>query len=162
MSHRSRDHQSSDYKSREHEPFWENKSLSEMSGEEWESLCDGCAKCCLHKLEDDDGGEIYYTRVACAYLDLSTCRCKDYQNRLRAVPDCVQLRPEDVSEFHWLPSTCAYRLVAEAKPLPDWHHLISGSANTVHEAGMSVRGRVLSEEQVHPEGLEEHIVRWVE
>lgn len=147
--------------SRQPMAFWESKSLSEMNREEWESLCDGCAKCCLQKLEEESTGEVYYTRVACRHLNLSSCQCKDYQNRLGLVPDCVRLEPEDVTAFHWLPSTCAYRLVAEAKPLPTWHHLISGSRNTVHEAKMSVRGRVLSEEQVHPDGLVEHIVRWV-
>jgi uncharacterized protein len=141
--------------------FWEEKTLGEMSRKEWESLCDGCAKCCLHKLEDEDTGEVFYTKVVCRYLD-DQCQCTEYQRRNDLVPNCVWLRPEDVDEFHWLPSTCAYRLVAEGKPLPSWHPLISGSALGVHESGVSIKGRALSEQYVHPEGYEEHIITWVE
>lgn len=141
--------------------FWEQKSLAEMDQQEWESLCDGCAKCCLHKLEDEDSGEVFYTKVVCRYMD-EQCRCTEYQQRNVLVPNCVWLKPEDVAEFHWLPQTCAYRLVAQGKPLPDWHHLVSGDANTVHEAGVSIKGRALSEDYVHPDGFEEHIIHWVE
>ena len=141
--------------------FWEQKSLTELDPQEWESLCDGCAKCCLHKLEDEDSGEVFYTKVVCRYMD-EQCRCTEYQQRNVLVPNCVWLKPEDVAEFHWLPQTCAYRLVAEGKPLPDWHHLISGDTNTVHEAGISIKGRALSEDYVHPDGFEEHIIHWVE
>jgi uncharacterized cysteine cluster protein YcgN (CxxCxxCC family) len=141
--------------------FWERKTLSEMNKEEWESLCDGCAKCCLHKLEDEDSGEVYYTKVVCRYMD-DNCRCTEYQRRNELVPNCVWLRPEDVEVFHWLPSTCAYRLLAEGKPLHDWHPLISGSSDSVHKAGISVQGRTLNEEYVHPDGMEEHIIHWVE
>ncbi|MGK0500882.1 MAG: putative cysteine cluster protein YcgN (CxxCxxCC family) [Oceanicoccus sp.] len=141
--------------------FWEHKSLAEMSREEWESLCDGCAKCCLHKLEDEDSGEVFYTKVVCRYMD-DNCRCTEYQQRNILVPACVWLRPEDVAEFHWLPSTCAYRLVAEGQPLPSWHPLISGSDQSVHQAGVSIQGRALNEEYVHPDGFEEHIIHWVE
>lgn len=141
--------------------FWETKALNEMIREEWESLCDGCAKCCLHKLEDEDTGDVYYTKVVCRYMD-EQCRCTEYQRRNELVPNCVWLKPEDVEEFHWLPSTCAYRLVAENKPLPDWHPLISGNAQSVHRAGVSIKGRALSEEYVHPDGMEEHIIHWVE
>ncbi|MEX1031954.1 MAG: YcgN family cysteine cluster protein [Cellvibrionaceae bacterium] len=140
--------------------FWQTKPLSEMNVVEWESLCDGCAKCCLQKLEDEDNGDLHYTRVACRHLDETNCRCSAYEQR-RQVPHCVLLTAADVTEFGWLPSTCAYRLVAEGKPLPEWHHLISGSRETIHAAGRSVKGRVLSEEYVHPDGLEEHIVHWV-
>lgn len=142
--------------------FWQTKTLDQMDRQEWESLCDGCAKCCLHKLEDEDSGEVYYTKVVCRYLEQSQCQCQHYQQRQKLVPTCVWLKPEDVAEFHWLPSTCAYRLVAEGKPLAEWHHLVSGSKQTVHEQGISVRNRVLSEEYVHPEGMEEHIIHWVE
>lgn len=141
--------------------FWEHKALAELSTQEWEALCDGCAKCCLHKLEDEDSGEVYYTKVVCRYMD-EQCRCTEYQRRNSLVPSCVWLRPEDVAEFHWLPSTCAYRLIAEGKPLADWHPLVSGSPNSVHEAGVSIKGRALSEEFVHPDGFEEHIIHWVE
>jgi uncharacterized cysteine cluster protein YcgN (CxxCxxCC family) len=141
--------------------FWEQKSLAELDPQEWESLCDGCAKCCLHKLEDEDSGEVFYTKVVCRYMD-EQCRCTEYQQRNVLVPNCVWLKPEDVAEYHWLPQTCAYRLVAEGKPLPDWHHLISGDTNTVHELGISIKGRALSEDYVHPDGFEEHIIHWVE
>ncbi|MCR8921740.1 YcgN family cysteine cluster protein [Dasania sp. GY-MA-18] len=142
-------------------PFWETVPLAEMSREQWESLCDGCAKCCLHKLEDEDDGQVYYTKVVCRYMD-DDCRCTEYQRRNELVPNCVWLRPEDVESFHWLPSTCAYRLVYEGQPLPQWHPLVSGNAESVHEAGVSIKGRALSEEFVHPDGYEEHIIHWVE
>jgi uncharacterized cysteine cluster protein YcgN (CxxCxxCC family) len=141
--------------------FWEHKTLEQMNTQEWESLCDGCAKCCLHKLEDEDTAEVFYTKVVCRYMD-EQCQCTEYQRRNELVPNCVWLKPEDVSEFHWLPSTCAYRLVAEKKPLYDWHPLISGDKNSVHQAGVSIRGRALSEEYVHEDGYEEHIINWVE
>lgn len=143
------------------ERFWEHKSLAELNQQEWESLCDGCAKCCLHKLEDEDSGEVFYTKVVCRYMD-EDCRCTQYQQRHVLVPNCVWLKPELVAEFQWLPQTCAYRLVAEGKPLPDWHHLISGDIKSVHAKGISIKGRALSEEYVHPDGFEEHIIHWVE
>ena len=133
-----------------------------MNREEWESLCDGCAKCCLIKLEDEDSGEIYYTKVACRLLDQKSCRCTDYLNRNQRVPTCLWLTPQHLDELKWLPSTCTYRLLHEGKGLPDWHPLISGTQDSVHKAGISVKGRVLSEEYVHPDGFEEHIVHWVE
>ena len=141
--------------------FWEEKTLDEMSSQEWESLCDGCAKCCLHKLEDESSGEVFYTKVVCRYLN-DQCECTEYEHRNTLVPNCVWLKPADVAQFHWLPSTCAYRLVAEGKPLFDWHPLISQRPDSVHESGTSIRGRALSEEYVHPEGYEEHIITWVE
>ncbi|MEZ5529007.1 MAG: YcgN family cysteine cluster protein [Porticoccaceae bacterium] len=142
--------------------FWETKSLTEMNGAEWESLCDGCGKCCLHKLEDEDSGEVYYTDVACRLLDPYSCRCSDYPNRLSLVPDCLQLTAGQIEELCWLPSTCSYRLLAEGQPLPSWHPLVSGDTNSVHIADASVRGKVLSELSVSPDDLEERIVYWVD
>ena len=142
--------------------FWQEKSLAEMSRQEWESLCDGCARCCLHKLEDEDSGKVHYTSVVCRYLDESTCRCTDYQNRSSLVPDCVWLTPDTAEAFKWLPTTCAYRLIAEGKDLKWWHPLVSGRPESVAEAGISIRGKCISEEHVHPDDLEENIIRWVE
>ena len=142
--------------------WWHEKSLAELNPTEWEALCDGCAKCCLHKLEDEDNGEVFYTRVRCRHLDESNCRCSDYANRSVLVPNCISLEPGNVRELDWLPSTCAYRLRARGEPLADWHPLVSGRADSVHRAGISIRGRSLSDEFVHPDGYEEHIVRWVE
>ena len=142
--------------------FWEDKSLAEMSVPEWESLCDGCAKCCLHKLEDADSGEVFYTKVRCRYLLEESCSCSDYERRSVLVPHCIKLRPEDLADYHWLPETCAYRLLAEGKSLFDWHPLVSGNPESVHAAGISIRGRAISDEFVHPDGYDEHIVHWVE
>ena len=124
------------------EPFWKAKTLEEMSEAEWESLCDGCGKCCLSKLEDEDSGEIHFTSVACRLFDAGTCRCSDYANRLSRVHDCVGLTPANVGTISWLPSTCAYRLVAEGHDLYWWHPLVSGDPMSVHEAGVSMRGRI--------------------
>jgi uncharacterized protein len=123
-------------------PFWKTKTLAEMSQSEWESLCDGCGKCCLSKLEDEDTGEIHWTSVACKLFDSGACQCRDYPNRTKKVHDCVKLTPDNVGTIAWLPSTCGYRLVNEGKDLFDWHPLVSGSRNSVHEAGVSVRGKV--------------------
>ncbi len=119
--------------------FWKTKTLEEMSNAEWESLCDGCARCCLEKLEDEDTGKIYFTHVSCKLLDAGLCACKDYSNRTELVPDCVRLTPENVRTLNWLPPSCGYKLVAEGRDLYWWHPLISGDPNTVHEAGVSVR-----------------------
>ncbi|MBC8240268.1 MAG: YcgN family cysteine cluster protein [Alphaproteobacteria bacterium] len=136
--------------------FWQQKSLEQMSPEEWESLCDGCAKCCLHKLEDIDTGELAFTNVACGLLDIGGCRCRDYKRRSTLVPDCVTLTPRNVAELAWMPSTCAYRLLAEGKPLAHWHPLVSGDPDSVHRAGISVRGRCISERHAGP--LEHHVL----
>lgn len=124
------------------EPFWKTKPLEEMTGEEWESLCDGCGKCCMAKLEEEDTGILHWTSVACRLFDAGLCRCGDYENRLTRVADCVRLTPENVRTIPWLPATCAYRMLAEGRDLEWWHPLVSGRAETVHEAGVSVRGRV--------------------
>ena len=139
-------------------PFWRRKSLAEMSDEEWESLCDGCGRCCLVKLQDEDDGTIAYTDVACWLLDGATCRCRNYEERKRWVPDCVVLTPETVSELRWLPSTCAYRLLAEGEDLLWWHPLVCGNPDMVHQVGASVRHRVVSETQVAEEDLVDNII----
>jgi uncharacterized protein len=125
--------------------FWRTKRLAQMTKQEWESLCDGCGKCCLHKLEDEEDARIYFTNVACRLLDPHTCRCANYKNRKQLVPDCVVLTPKKLKNIEWLPDTCAYRLVEEGKDLYDWHPLRSGSAHSVHTAGISVRGKIVSE-----------------
>ena len=141
-------------------PFWKRVPLERMSKREWESLCDGCGKCCLVKLQEEDSETIEVTRVACRLLDLGTCRCGDYANRKKKVPDCVKLTPGNVGSLSWMPSTCAYRLVAEGKDLFDWHPLVSGDPESVHQAGISLRGKVVSERDVPDELLPRYIVDW--
>lgn len=136
--------------------FWETVPLDAMSREQWESLCDGCGKCCLHKLEDDKTGELYPTNVACRLLDPGTARCSDYRRRRAFVPDCVRLTPAKLRNIAWLPASCAYRTVDEGRPLPDWHHLISGDPDAIHRAGQSVRGKTISEDLVGD--LERYVV----
>lgn len=140
--------------------FWETKPLARMTKREWESLCDGCGKCCLVKLQDADTDEISYTDVACKLLDCTSARCSDYANRKKQVPDCVVLSVKLVNQLDWMPSTCAYRLLKEGKPLYWWHHLECGDPNAVHEARISVRGRVVSETLVDDAELVEHVVDW--
>ena len=144
-------------------PFWQEKRLEQMTQAEWESLCDGCGRCCLHKLRDEDTadgqpGALSFTNVACRLLDLTTCRCTDYTHRRRRVPDCVQLTPTEVRQIDWLPPSCAYRRLAEGKDLPAWHPLVTGNPDSVHEAGISVRGRAVDERKAGP--LEHHIADW--
>ncbi len=143
-------------------PFWKRKTLKQMTRTEWESLCDGCGKCCLLKLEDWETGDVSYTDVACRGLDHTSCQCKFYTTRKREVPDCIVLKPEMVARFSWLPGTCAYRLIAEGKDLAWWHPLVSGDPETVHEAGISVRGRVRCESDVDEDAIGDHIVTWPE
>mgnify|MGYP001254026353 CR=1 FL=1 len=141
--------------------FWE-KPLTELSEAEWESLCDGCGRCCLKKLEDEDSGETHYTGVVCRYFDQDSSRCTCYSERSQLVPECLNVKKVDIGSLHWMPSTCAYRLRFEGKPLYDWHPLIAGSRTAMEEAGITIAGRVVSEEFVHPDGYEEHVIRWVE
>lgn len=138
--------------------FWEKKSLAEMTAEEWDLLCDGCAICCLHKLEDEDSGEVFYTGVACRLLDIGRCRCMSYEDRFRQMPDCLYLTPETVKEYHWLPLSCAYRRLSEGKHLPDWHPLLSGNPDSVHSAGVSLRDRAISERYADTENLEAYVL----
>ncbi len=144
-------------------PFWRTKPLAAMTEAEWESLCDGCGRCCLVKLEDEETGRIHYTDVACTLLDCEGGGCRDYPGRQERVPDCVKLSPEAVDGLGWLPRTCAYRLLSEGRGLPWWHPLVSGTPETVHEAGISVRGRTAGpEEAFHVSELEDRIVTWPE
>ena len=140
------------------QPFWKTKKLNEMTRDEWESLCDGCARCCLHKLEDEDTGEIFYTNVACRLLDPITCRCSNYETRSRLVPTCLVLDAELAQQLNWLPPTCAYRLLAEGKDLEWWHPLVSGDRHVIHELGVSVRGSFIYETEVDIEQLEDYII----
>lgn len=140
-------------------PFWQSKALAEMSEVEWESLCDGCGRCCLHKLEDEDTGEVHYTEVACKLLDIGTCRCSNYEKRWDFVDDCVKLTPQSAG-LRWLPKSCAYRRLTEKKKLHWWHPLVSGDPMSVHEAGISVRDRAIAEEKSG--NLLDHIVTWPE
>ncbi len=137
-------------------PFWETKTLAELTQAEWEALCDGCGKCCLHKLEDEDTGELFHTNVACRLLDLATGRCSRYADRFRWVPDCMSLTPAGVRRVRWLPRTCAYRLRAEGQPLPDWHPLRTGDPNSTRLAGASMCGWAAPERRVRR--LENHII----
>ncbi len=142
-------------------PFWRRKSLAQMTKAEWESLCDGCGRCCLNKLEEEGTGKTFYTDVGCRLLDGEACRCRDYPHRLDKVNDCVRLTPKSLARISWLPPSCAYVLIGEGKDLYWWHPLVSGDPDTVHAAGVSVRGRVgASEKDVPDEELEEHIVSW--
>jgi uncharacterized protein len=143
-------------------PFWKTKSLSEMTAAEWEALCDGCGQCCLIKLEDEDTGDIAVTRLACRLLDIGTCRCSDYENRQAHVGDCVKLTPGDVRRLGWLPETCAYRLIDEGQELRWWHPLVSGKPESIHEAGISVRGTAIGERKVPQNRFPAHIVGWIE
>ncbi|MEC9044559.1 MAG: YcgN family cysteine cluster protein [Pseudomonadota bacterium] len=146
----------------EQNAFWKTKTLRQMSSSEWEALCDGCGKCCLIKLIDDLTDDLHYTTVACKLLDCDSCRCGDYNNRKKLVEDCVILSPRLVEELHWMPSTCAYRLIYEGKDLYWWHPLVSGNPNTVHEAGISVKGRAISEREVKDAELPNYINEFLE
>ncbi len=145
---------------KEKAPFW-RKPLEDLSRREWEALCDGCGRCCLVKLEDEDTGKIHFTDVACKLFESGTCRCRDYPRRRRRVSDCVKLTPENLETIPWLPPTCAYRLRREGKDLPDWHPLVSGDPDSVHRAGVSAQGRVAAfEDDVEVDDLPDYIVSW--
>lgn len=141
-------------------PFWEEKSLDEMTEQEWEALCDGCGRCCLIKLEDEDSGEIFNSDVRCKLLDTNSCQCVDYTNRKAKVPDCIKLTPKNVSSISWIPPSCAYRRLAEGRGLAWWHPLISHDMDTVVQAGISVQGRTVAEGDVAPGEWENHAVDW--
>lgn len=141
-------------------PFWKTKTLAEMNDAEWETLCDGCGLCCLNKLEDWETGEIVWTSVRCTLLDGESCRCSDYENRQATVPDCIRLTVESVSEISWLPPTCGYRLVRDGLDLYWWHPLVSGDPDTVHQAGISARGRTISEDGIDIDDYEDYLVTW--
>jgi hypothetical protein len=139
-------------------PFWERKSLEQMTREEWELLCDGCGRCCLEKLKDEDTGKVFYTSVACRYLDTWTCKCGPYDERESFVPDCLVIKPEMIRTIDWLPVTCAYRRIIEGKGLEWWHPLVSGDVDTVHQAGISIREKVISAAYVAEEDLDAYII----
>lgn len=139
-------------------PFFETKSLAEMNAAEWESLCDGCGKCCVILLQEEDSDRVYRTKLACKLLDLNTVRCSDYPNRHSRVPGCVKLTPDNIADLRWMPGTCAYRLLSEGKPLPDWHPLKSGESNGAERAGISVKGQLISETEIPEDEWEDHIV----
>lgn len=142
--------------------FWVTKSLAEMTTGEWESLCDGCGRCCLHKLEDEESGQMYYTNVACRLLDREHCRCSNYPQRMAIVHDCLSLAADTGTQFDWLPMSCAYRRLANGQSLEWWHPLVSGDPDTVHRAGISVRGKTVPEASVAKKDLEDHIIHWID
>ena len=140
--------------------FWKTKTLDQLTSDEWEQLCDGCGRCCLVKLENEDTGAIYTTSVSCRLFDPQTCRCKDYTNRFAKVSDCLDLNPAKVDELQWLPETCAYRLRHEGKQLADWHPLNSKTAQSVIDAGISIIGQTISEDEVEEERLGDYLKDW--
>lgn len=143
--------------------FWQTKTWQEMTDSEWESLCDGCGQCCLHKLEDEDSGDVALTRIACDLLDLKTCRCQNYSQRTQLVSGCLDLRKREFSEYHyWLPKTCAYRLLGEGKDLPDWHPLVTGTLTSVSAAGISVSGYAIKSYGIDEADYEDYITEWLD
>ena len=141
------------------ENFWQTKTLEQMAPDEWESLCDGCGLCCLVKIEDEDTGEVFNTSASCRQLNVETCRCHDYENRLTGVPMCIQLTLENVPQLDWLPETCAYKRLNMGQLLPSWHPLITKNKNSVHEAGFSAKWFAQSEEYVHPDQLVDFVIK---
>ena len=143
-------------------PFWEEKSLSDLNSQEWESLCDGCARCCMIKLEDEDDGNVYHTSLVCHLLDTETCRCTRYPERHELVRDCIELTPDLAKSLSWLPLSCAYRRLANGLPLLPWHPLLSGNRQSVVDAGISVHGRVIPVQMVHEDEHPDHVIDWIE
>ena len=141
--------------------FWQKKSLKEMNRDEWESLCDGCGKCCLNKIDYEDIQKIYYTKVSCQLFDPKTCRCSDYPNRLKKVKDCLKITPDNLTAMKELPASCAYRLIANNKPLKSWHHLVCGDRNKVHTTNNSVKNKVINEKEINENDLEDYIIDWI-
>lgn len=144
--------------SKRKKPFWKTKTLGEMSAAEWESLCDGCGRCCLVKLEDEDTGDIHLTRLSCRLLNTKTCRCSSYETRFEKMSDCIEITLEKIGEIKWLPATCAYRVLAEGGDLAPWHPLVSGDPESVHKAGISVRSLAMSEARVREENYLRYII----
>ncbi|NNM20588.1 MAG: YcgN family cysteine cluster protein [Gammaproteobacteria bacterium] len=142
-------------------PFWETKTLAQMTRREWESLCDGCGRCCLHKVEDTDTGEIFYTSVACKLLNVKTARCRHYARRLEHVPDCIVLKKQHIGHLKWLPESCAYRRLDEGRGLADWHPLVSGDPDSVYAAGISVAGRAKPGAGMSEDEYDEHLIDWI-
>jgi hypothetical protein len=142
--------------------FWQTKTLEQMNSKEWEALCDGCAKCCLVKLEDHDSAEIFHTNVTCELLDIASCQCSNYSGRHSVVKDCITLDQNNIHALSWLPKSCSYRLIADGQPLPDWHYLVSGSKQTIHSYGASLQGWVVSELDVSDDDIQDHIIKWVD
>jgi uncharacterized cysteine cluster protein YcgN (CxxCxxCC family) len=139
--------------------FWEKKKFDKLSKDEWEALCDGCGKCCMNKLEDEDTGDVALTNVACRLFDNDTCRCAQYPIRHQFVPECIVLSPANIANnLYWMPQTCAYKLVYEGNPLPEWHPLLTGSAQSVHAAGVSMQGSTVPEFEVDDDDWEDHII----
>jgi hypothetical protein len=139
--------------------FWKTTSLERMTRAEWEALCDGCGKCCMNKLEDEDTGEVVMTRVACRLFDDTTCKCGQYPIRHQFVPECISLSPKNLdSHLYWMPVTCAYKLLRQGKPLYDWHPLISGDEQSVHDARVSMQSRTLPEFEIPEDDWEDHII----
>ncbi len=139
-------------------PYWKTKAIENMDRDEWEALCDGCGKCCLEKLKDEATGEVFYTYVSCRFLDTVSCRCKVYESRFEKAPDCIVITPGNIKDLTWLPDTCAYRIIYDAAELERWHPLVSGDPETVHQAGISVRDKVVPGDYVHPDDLEGYII----
>jgi len=141
-------------------PFWKYRKLREMSPIEWEEICDGCGKCCLHKIIDEKTNIVQYTNISCSLFCTKTCRCTSYQNRNHLIHTCMVLTPSRVEQFYWLPKTCAYRLLSQGKELPWWHPLVSGDPGLIHRLGYSVKGKTISENYIHPLQIKKHIISW--